>query len=132
MNGCALTQGCAPGRLECMLRYAHARRHGTGSVCATCDRARLLMEEPAAQSSPQKISHFDVEKLRDVVRESMPMTEACALGIEYLAGRVGVAAEPVSEALAALGMTIFKNELAFRGIAQRCVSVNKRMRTWAA
>jgi len=33
--------------------------------------------------------------------------------------------------MATEGMTIFKNEIAFQGVHQLCVSVNKRLRSWA-
>jgi hypothetical protein len=115
-----------------MLRHAHALRHDTGAVCATCERGRRLMARPAEPAPRKEPKAIDLDQLRGIVREAIPMAEACALGIEYLAGRAGVATAPVSETLAALGMTIFKNELEFRGALQRCVSVNKRLRTWAA
>jgi len=38
----------------------------------------------------------------------------------------------IRAALESAGMTIFKNEIAFQGVLQLCVSVNKRLRQWAA
>jgi hypothetical protein len=71
------------------------------------------------------------DAVRQAVRDALPMAEACALGLSFLA-RLLLAEEPqIRAVLESAGMTIFKNEIAFQGRYQPCVSVNKRLRLWA-
>jgi hypothetical protein len=84
---------------------------------------------PAAAQAPAQVT---INTIRQTLREALPLAEACALGLGFLAERCGAEALRVREILEAEGMTIFKTELEFQGVEQPCVSVNKRLRSWAA
>lgn len=127
---------------ECMLRYAHAARHGLASACASCSCGKKLMSRPApvkkknpprnAQKARPSAPYREVPlaRLRELVREMLPHAEACALGCASIGTTLGADAASIARILAAEGLTIFKNELSFMGRVQPCVSVNKRLRVW--
>lgn len=142
----------------CMLRYAHAVRTGSGSQCESCATGRARMatgrpiatrpapavavhcesKEPApAVSTPEEkqpasspVSEWSISALQAALRDSLPKAEACAIGCAHLGLLVGADARSVVRILEREGLTIFKNECAFLGIVQPCVSVNKRLRAW--
>ncbi len=86
---------------------------------------------PAAAQAPAQ-AQVTPDAVRQAVRDALHLAEACALGLGFLAERCGADQAQLQEILAAEGMTIFKNEIAFQGEPQLCVSVNKRLRSWAA
>lgn len=88
-------------------------------------------QAPVADPAPVKavVTH---DAVRQAVRDALPLAEACALGLGFLAERCEADSVQIRNILEAQGMTIFKNEIAFRGEHQACASVNKRLRTWAA
>jgi len=145
---------------ECMLRHSHARHHRDGGPCLACSTgisrmsravewppatAEVAPEQPKRRGRPRKIhavpapvtiptpapARINIDAVRHAVREALPQAEACALGLGYLAERCGADVAQLREILAAEGMTIFKNEIAFQGHHQLCVSVNKRLWSWA-
>ncbi|EGJ49025.1 hypothetical protein [Desulfocurvibacter africanus] len=87
----------------------------------------MVQPEPGPFPTPK----LDVATLARIVREALPEAEACALGLEYLAGHCDSDAKQVEAMLASLGMTIFKAPMSFQGRVQREVSVNKKLRAWA-
>lgn len=95
-------------------------------------RPRKTPAVPAPAAAPVPApAPVTIDAVRQAVREALPQAEACALGLGFLAERCGADAAQLREALATEGMTIFKNEIAFQGALQLCVSVNKRLRSWA-
>jgi len=145
---------------ECMLRHSHARHHREGSPCLACSTgisrmsravdwppaaAEVAPDRPKRRGRPRKApavpapaavsapapARANIDTVRQAVRDALPMAEACALGLSFLA-RLLLAEEPqIRAVLESAGMTIFKNEIAFQGRYQPCVSVNKRLRLWA-
>jgi hypothetical protein len=155
-----MTCNIATDGRECMLRHSHARHHREGSPCLACSTgisrmsravdwppaaAEVAPDRPKRRGRPRKApavpapaavqapapALVTVDAVRQAVREALPQAEACALGLGCLAERCGADAVQLREILAAEGMTIFKNEIAFQGVLQLCVSVNKRLRSWA-
>lgn len=146
---------------ECMLRHAHARHHRGVGPCLACETGRSRMsrsvewppvsvktvhekhrrrgrprkvqgtQAPVANAAPVK-AVVAPDAVRQAVRDALHLAEACALGLVFLAARCEADSAQLRNILEAQGMTIFKNEIAFRGEPQACVSVNKRLRTWAA
>lgn len=138
----------------CMLRHAHAVRTGSGSQCESCatGRARMATGRPvAARPAPtavvrcepeapasavstpeekQPVSEWSISALQAAVRDALPKAEACAIGCAHLGLLVGADAQSVVLVLEREGLTIFKNECAFLGLVQPCVSVNKRLLAW--
>ncbi|KAF5046491.1 hypothetical protein DSECCO2_470100 [anaerobic digester metagenome] len=109
-------------------------------------KAQVAPEQPKRRGRPRKIQVDQApaaapapapapvapDTVRQAVRDALHLAEACALGLGFLAERCGADAAQLREILTAEGMTIFKNEIAFQGEPQLCVSVNKRLRSWAA
>lgn len=140
---------------ECMLRHSHARHHRDAGPCLACKTgisrmsravewppatAQVAPAQPKRRGRPRKASvpapaaapaQVTIDTVRQTLREALPLAEACALGLGFLAERCEADATQLREILAAEGMTIFKNEIAFQGVPQLCVSVNKRLRQWA-
>ena len=151
---------------ECMLRHAHARHHHDGVRCLRCKTgvSRMSQQVSTAQAAPERphimskkrnapapaqpkrrgrprktevcLLPVSPDAVRLALRDVLPLAEACAIGIDFLAERCEAVAGRirdaglVSQILATAGMTIFKAEIQFQGRAQRCVSVNKRLLTW--
>lgn len=146
---------------ECMLRHAHARHHRGVGPCLACetgisrmsksvewppDSVKTVHEKPRRRGRPRKARGTPAPvadpapvkavvtpgAVRQAVRDALHLAEACALGLVFLAARCEAEVPHIREVLESAGMTIFKNEIAFLGEPQACVSVNKRIRTWAA
>ena len=146
---------------ECMLRHSHARYHREGVPCLDCStgisrmsravewppaQAPVAPEQPKRRGRPRKIQVDQApaatpaptqapvapDTVRQAVRDALHLAEACALGLGFLAARCEADPAQLREILAAAGMTIFKNEIAFQGEPQLCVSVNKRLQSWVA
>lgn len=121
---------------ECMLRHSHARHHRDAGPCLACKTGISRMSRPVElpQAAPAAVTPPPMvtpDAVRQVVRDALPLAEACALGLWFLAERCEAEAAQIRAALESAGLTIFKNEIAFQGRHQPCVSVNKRLRQWA-
>lgn len=142
----------------CMLRHAHARHHRDGVQCLDCKTGisrmsrsvdwpsastQVAQHKPRRRGRPRKIEALETvsvqvlptvmpDAVRQAVREAMHLAEACALGLGLLAERCEADVALVREVLESAGLTIFKNECVFQGRPQPCVSVNKKLRSWAA
>ncbi|WP_034627158.1 helix-turn-helix domain-containing protein [Desulfocurvibacter africanus] len=86
-----------------------------------------VQPKPLAEAVPE----LDVATLARAVREALPEAEACALGLEYLAGLCRSDVIQVEAMLASLGMTIFKAPVQFKDELQKALSVSKKLRAWA-
>lgn len=91
-------------------------------------RKKKSRAEPAA--APSKPEPLTAARLRDALREALPLAEACALGLSWLAGRIGADAAQLAHLCHSEGLTVFRNDIVFQGVTQPCVSVNKKLREW--
>lgn len=95
-------------------------------------RPRKAPAVPAPATIPAPApARVTIDAVRQAVRDALPMAEACALGLSFLARLLLAEESQIRAVLESAGMTIFKNEIAFQGVLQLCVSVNKRLRSWA-
>ena len=142
----------------CMLRHAHARHHRDGLQCLDCKTgisrmsrsvecpsasAQVAQHKPRRRGRPRKTPSLETvfaptpsmimpDTVRQATRDALHLAEACALGLGLLAERCKTDVALVREVLESAGLTIFKNECVFQGRPQPCVSVNKKLRSWAA